>query len=169
MQIFPAMKTEVFYSELINLEDNLTRLARSFTSNLQDAKDLVQETFLKALLFKEYFKDDTNLSAWTSIILRNIFINNYRKKNRQNSLLDLRFDYHLINSNPNQTTPESSYLVYEINKTIDSIDEKLHKPFRLYILGYKYKEIAKMLNLKLGTVKSRIFMARRDLMQILRY
>ncbi len=163
------MKTEIFYSELIALEGRLTRFAHTFTSNVEDVKDLVQETYLKALLFKEQFKDNTNLSAWTFTIMRNIFINEYRRNIKQLRPLDSMIDRLLINSAPNRITSESSYLIYEILKTIDSLDEELRTPFLPYMLGYKYKEIGEMLNLKLSTVKSRIFYARKILTQSLRH
>ena len=73
------MTAAEFSNQLLNLEQSLERFAYSLTANREDAKDLLQETFLKALTYKEKFEDNTNLKAWTFTIMKNTFINNYRK------------------------------------------------------------------------------------------
>ncbi len=158
------MKIDVFYSELIALEDILKKNAYTFTSNTEDVKDLVQDTFLRAILFKDQFQENSNLTAWTFMIMRNTFINNYRRKVKQVTTLDSTPNQSIINNCSNQITTDSSYLTKEINKTIDLLNADLRVTFQLYVFGYKYKEIAEILNLKLGTVKSRIFLARKKLM-----
>lgn len=159
------MKTKIFDSELIGLEDSLVRFAHSLTSNSDDAKDLVQETYLKALTYKEQFEDNTNLRAWAFAIMRNTFINNYRRNIKHATTFDSSDNQFLINSRPDQITPESSYSANEINRKIDSLDAEFRVPFQMHTSGYKYKEIAESLGLKIGTVKSRIFFSRQKLME----
>ena len=97
--------------------------------------------------------------------MRNIFINNYRQNVRQATVVDKTEDlYHLnISQESGLTTPEGSFAVKEINSAIRQFSEEYRQPFNLYVAGYKYHEIAEKLNLPLGTVKSRIFFARKKL------
>jgi RNA polymerase sigma-70 factor (ECF subfamily) len=161
------MKTETFDSDLIALEDSLTRFAHSLSLNSDDAKDLVQETFLKALTYKNQFEDNTNLRAWAFAIMRNTFINNYRRSSKQATTFDSSDNQFIINNRPDQITPESSYSASEINRKINSLDSEFRIPFQMHTSGYKYKEIAETLGLKIGTVKSRIFFSRQKLMESL--
>lgn len=159
------MKTDQFNTDLLALQESLNRFAYSLTSNESDAKDLVQETFLKALVYKEQYEDNTNLRAWAFAIMRNTFINNYRRNVKHATTFDSSDNQFLINSRPDQLTPESSYSASEINSKIDSLDPEFRIPFKMHTSGYKYKEIAESLNLKIGTVKSRIFFSRQKLME----
>ncbi|MDR2466148.1 MAG: RNA polymerase sigma factor [Prevotellaceae bacterium] len=159
------MKTVQFNTDLLALEDSLIRFAYSLTSNECDAKDLVQDTFLKALVYREQFEDNTNLRAWAFAIMRNTFINNYRKNIKHATTFDSSDNQFLINSRQDELTPESSFSANEINSKIDSLDPEFRIPFKMHTSGYKYKEIANSLNLKIGTVKSRIFFSRQKLME----
>lgn len=159
-----------FNHQLVNLEDKLGRFALSLTANREDAKDLLQETMLKAITYREQFVQYTNLKAWTYTIMKNTFINNYRRNIRQNTTFDSTKDLYYLNQNKDtgNMTPDSSISAQEINKIIDSLDEGFRIPFKMHTEGYKYKEIAQKLNLKIGTVKSRIFFTRKKLMDTLR-
>ena len=96
-----------FHSQLVELESNLERFAYSLTMNKEDAKDLLQETYLKALMYQDKFEDNTNLKAWTFTIMKNTFINNYRKTVKQNTTFDSSDNQYLMNSRPdNYTNPE---------------------------------------------------------------
>lgn len=158
-----------FNNELINMEDSLERFALSLTSNREEAKDLLQETYLKALTYREKFVEFTNLKAWAYTIMKNTFINNYRKSVRENTTVDNTKDlYYLNNSKESHLErPDSEYSIGEINKAIDKLDDDFKVPFRMHTEGYKYKEIADKLDLKIGTVKSRIFFTRKKLMDSL--
>jgi RNA polymerase sigma-70 factor (ECF subfamily) len=110
--------------------------------------------------------NDTNLKAWVYTIMKNSFINNYRRSVRENTTFDNTKDLYYLN-NPNQGndgSPEASYSASEIQAHIDNLEDDLRIPFKMHQDGYKYKEIAEELNLKIGTVKSRIFFGRRKLM-----
>lgn len=159
-----------FNYQLTNLSSNLERFAMSLTSNHDDALDLLQETFAKAITYREKFEDNTNLKAWTFTIMKNTFINNYRRAVKANTTFDNTDDLYFLNLNKEATsyTPDSEYTVKEIQKSIDELDDDFKKPFLLHTQGFKYKEIADQLNLKIGTVKSRIFFTRKKLMEKLK-
>lgn len=155
-----------FNYQLTSLSDNLEKFALSLTSNLDDAKDLLQETFLKAISYRDKFSDNTNLKAWTYTIMKNTFINNYRKAVKANTTFDNTKDLYYLNMHNNSglDNPDISYSTKEIEKKIELLDNEYKIPFRMHVQGFKYMEISEELNLKIGTVKSRIFFARKKLM-----
>jgi len=164
------MTAHEFNSSLIGMKSNLQRFAMSLTSNRDNALDLVQDTYLKAITYKDKFVDYTNLKAWVFTIMKNTFINNYRRNVKENTLIDGTKDLYYV-SMPHDKgfiSPESSYAEAEIEMAIDSLSEEFRVPFRMHLDGYKYKEIADKLNLKIGTVKSRIFFTRQKLMLMLK-
>lgn len=159
-----------FNHKLISLEPNLERFALSLTSDREKAKDLLQDTYMKAIMYRDKFQAFTNLKAWTFTIMKNTFINNYRRGIRENTTMDNTKDLYYINK-PRESgfdSPESDYTVQEIRKAIDNLEDEFRVPFEMYNAGYKYKEIADELNLKIGTVKSRIFFTRKKLMETLK-
>jgi len=158
-----------FNSKLISMENRLERFALSLTANREEAKDLLQETYLKALSSKDKFIEFTNFEAWAYTIMKNTFINNYRKAVRQNTIVDTTKDLYYLNNSreSNFVKPDSTLHHKEINKHIDRLQDELKIPFLMHTQGYKYKEIAEKLDLKIGTVKSRIFFTRKKLMESL--
>jgi len=164
------MTTFEFNSNLIGMKPNLQRFAMSLTSDHDTALDLVQDTYLKAITNKDKFVDYTNLKAWVFTIMKNTFINNYRRNIKENTIIDGTQDLYYINQ-PNDKgsiSPESNYSEGEIERAINSLEDEFRIPFRMHIEGYKYREIADELGLKIGTVKSRIFFTRQKLMQMLK-
>src|SRR5208283_21516 len=159
-----------FNHQLITLEEKLARFALSLTSNKDDAKDLLQETMLKAITYRDQFVQYTNLKAWTYTIMKNTFINNYRRNVRQNTAFDNTKDLYFLNQNKDtvNVAPDSAYSTQEITKVIDSLEDEFKVPFKMHTEGFKYKEIAQKLDLKIGTVKSRIFFTRKKLMDALK-
>ncbi len=159
-----------FNHKLLGLQKNLKYFAYTLTSNYDDAQDLVQETFVKALTNRDKFTADTNLKAWTFTIMKNTFINNYRQNIRNNTILDKTDDLYYLNlsKESNIGLPDSNYRVKEIQREIAKVDGDQRKPFEMYNAGYKYKEIADKLDLSIGTVKSRIFFTRKKLMQAIK-
>lgn len=159
-----------FSHQLVGLRNNLEYYANMLTSNREDARDLLQDTFLKALSNRDKFASDTNLKAWTYTIMKNTFINNYRRNQKANTIVDSTEDLFYLNI-PRKSdfpSPDSLMSEKEINKTIHNLDEEQRLPFEMYNAGYKYKEIADHLNISIGTVKSRIFFTRRKLMDSLK-
>ncbi|MFP4557705.1 MAG: RNA polymerase sigma factor [Bacteroidales bacterium] len=161
------MSTAEFNTALVELEPNLERFAYSLTANPDDARDLLQETYLKALTYRDKFEDNTNIKAWTFTIMKNTFINNYRKAVKQKTTFDSSENQYLINGKTYDESPESNYSHNEISKKVNSLEDDFRIPFQMHTSGYKYKEIAEKLNLKIGTVKSRIFFSRQKLMNAL--
>jgi RNA polymerase sigma factor (sigma-70 family) len=159
-----------FNYQLTNLSGNLERFALSLTSNMEDAKDLLQETFLKAISYRDKFEDNTNLKAWTFTIMKNTFINNYRRAVKSNTTFDHTDDLYFLNlkQESGYNNPDSSLSTKEIEKKINKLEDEFRVPFLMHTQGYKYKEIADKLDLKIGTVKSRIFFTRKKLMESLK-
>ena len=161
------MNTIQFNQELLELQDYLEYFARKLTNNQEDARDLVQETYLKALTYREKFVHQTNLKAWLFTIMKNIFINNYRRNVKAKTMIDTTDNlYYLNNKSGNDAvSPDSSYAEKEIMKGIAKLEDEQRIPFEMHTHGYKYKEIAEELEISIGTVKSRIFFGRKKLME----
>src|SRR4030042_4380944 len=159
-----------FNNSLIEMKSNLHRFAMSLTSDRDTALDLLQDTYLKAITYKDKFVDYTNLRAWVFTIMKNTFINNYRRSIRENTMVDGTQDLYYINMPHDKgfISPESRYAQGEIEKAIESLRDEFRIPFNMHIQGYKYHEIAEKLGLKIGTVKSRIFFPRRKLIHMLK-
>ena len=164
------MGTQDFNQQLTSLQDNLKYFAKSLTQNNEEANDLVQDTFLKALTYRDKFEADTNLKAWTYTIMKNTFINNYRKNIKVNMVLDNTADLYYLNSGSisDSNNPASVLAHKDINKVVDSLEDEHRVPFQMHHTGFKYKEIAETLDLSIGTVKSRIFFSRKKLMSSLK-
>ena len=160
------MATVDFNKQLLKLQSNLKGFAHSLTSDREDAADLLQDTMLKAITYKDKFADKTNLKAWLYTIMKNTFINNYRRKIRANTIVDQTKELFFLNVSQTSgyESPESTYDLKEIQREIDVLEEDYSLPFEMYNNGFKYKEIAEELDLPIGTVKSRIFLARKKLM-----
>lgn len=154
-----------FDSRLNQMSTLLHSFAYSLTKNTEDARDLYQETAFRALTNREKFRPGTNLKAWLFTIMKNIFINNYRKKVKARTIIDSTDNQYYINSGSNAISnkAESSIMMKELTRMIDRLDDSIRVPFLMHYQGYKYQEIADYLELPLGTVKSRIFFARKDL------
>lgn len=141
----------------------LYKIAYKYTKHSEVADDLVQETVYKALKNESSFKKGTNLRAWLSIILRNNFINEYRKKSKYNTTDDI-ISYVGDNDRYKETNGGDVNLQVEyIDQAITSLPDNLKQPFMLYFEGYSYDEIAERFEIPLGTVKSRIHHARKKL------
>lgn len=156
-----------FNASLTEMQKYLETFAKQLTGNEDDAKDLTQETFLKALVYREKYVNHNNFKAWVYTIMKNIFINNYRRQKKSKTIIDQTEDLYYLNiSNSNSDTdPESMYYASELEHGIKQLDADFRKAFDMYNDSYKYKEIAETLKLTIGTVKSRIFYSRKKLME----
>lgn len=159
------MKSEKFQSNLMKLQGNLLNFAYMLTSNRDDAYDLLQDTTLKALDNEDKYTDNTNFKGWVFTIMRNIFINNYRRASRAATVVDTTDNlYHLnLSQDSGLESPEGSFHASEITDAINEFTDEYRIPFSMHVAGYKYNEIAEQMGLPLGTVKSRIFFARKKL------
>lgn len=159
------MDSKNFKERLLSLQTNMLNFAYALTSNRDDAYDLVQDTSLKVLANEDKFQDNTNFRGWVLTIMRNLFINNYRASVRASVVIDRSDDLYQINMSQDSglDSPEGALSVQEIGEALRKLDPDFGTPFRMYLQGYKYKEIAEEMNLPLGTIKSRIFVARKSL------
>ena len=157
------MSTKEFENMLIANADFLKPFAFTLTKDNESAKDLTQETLFRALANKEKYNVGTNIKAWLYTIMRNIFINDYRKKSKQATVFDNTPNDFLIDNNQTSVSNEAvaKLNLKEVQEAIHSLPIIFKNPFLLYFDGYKYHEIADMLNEPLGTIKSRIHFARR--------
>lgn len=154
-----------FNTKLGGLTALLHSFAYNLTKNMEDAKDLYQETTYRALFNRDKFQPGTNFKAWMFTIMKNIFINNYRKKVKANTILDTTDNQFYLNSGNHSTSnaAEGGIMLKELNTMVDALDDSIRIPFQMHFEGFKYQEIADELQLPLGTVKSRIFFARKEL------
>ena len=163
-------KKSSFKTSVLGMQGNLLSFALKLTLNKEDARDLVQDTTLKALNNEEKYLENTNFKGWMLTIMRNIFINNYRKASRENTVVDSTEDcYHLnLSQDSGLESPDGAFTVNEISSIIATVPADYREPFSLHVAGYKYEEIAEKLSMPLGTVKSRIFFTRKRLREILK-
>jgi RNA polymerase sigma-70 factor, ECF subfamily len=158
-----------FYNRFDQLAVMLQSFAYNLTKNQEDARDLFQETAYRALTNRDKFSPGTNFKAWSFTIMKNIFINNYRKKVKSNTIMDSTDNMYFINSGDNAiaNAAEANMLMEELTGMIERLDDSIRIPFMMHYQGFKYQEIADELELPLGTVKSRIFFARKELKELI--
>ena len=154
-----------FQQRLLGLQEHMMSFAIKLTANRDDALDLIQDTTLKVLDNQEKFVDNVNFTGWIMTVMRNIFINNYHKIVRVQTMVDQNADLYNLNiiNDSISGSPDKVYQMQEITKAIAELNDDIKIPFTLFLNGYKYHEIAKKLNIPLGTIKSRIFFARKEL------
>lgn len=157
------MSTLEFNNMLLSNAEFLRPFAITLTRDNETAKDLFQETLYRALANKEKYNVGTNIKAWLYTIMRNIFINNYRRRAKQNTVLDSSPNDFLLNYNQvvSSNAAISNINMKEVHEAIFNLPEIFKNPFLLYYDGFKYHEIADMLREPLGTIKSRIHFARK--------
>ncbi|MES2621192.1 MAG: RNA polymerase sigma factor [Bacteroidota bacterium] len=154
-----------FGTEIQQYESILRPFAFSLTKSREATEDLIQDTFYRALSNSEKFLEGTNIKAWLFTIMRNVFINNYRRQQKSNTITDTSDNKYLLNSTRRieKNDSERSFLAEDISKAMQEVSTDFTGPFMMYFRGFSYQEIADALNLPLGTVKSRIFFARKEL------
>jgi RNA polymerase sigma-70 factor (ECF subfamily) len=158
------------FEKLIAQHDQYLRpFAISLTDNVDDAADLCQETLLRALLYRQKYTLDVNIKGWLYTIMRNTFINNYRRSKRIVRLSQVGGAEALFEAAGLAAKNEGYQRLHakEMAKALDKISVSLRLPFELHYTGYKYSEIAELLGEPLGTIKSRIHFARKALSALL--
>lgn len=143
----------------------LKNYALHLTQNIEDANDLLQETMLKALNNREKFQADTNLKGWLYTIMKNTFINSYRRMVKRNTFTDTTENSFYLNSlfNSEMNTAEATVALGDIQKEIEMLPKDLKNSFMMNFRGFKYQEIADHYGIPIGTVKTRIHLARQIL------
>lgn len=163
--------TDGIEDRLVQLQANMFNFALSLTADREAAEDLTQDTSLKVLTNKDKFHEDTNFKGWVFTVMRNLFINNYHRISRTQAIIDSNADITYIGAQQDSEgliAPDREMNLQEINQAIDALSQDMKEPFSMFVSGYKYKEIAETLDLPIGTVKSRIFFARKQLQESLR-
>ena len=164
------MDTAKFRRELLEVQSELQRFAYKLTADREEANDLLQETSLKALGNMEKYTPGTNFKGWVYTIMRNIFINNYRKEVRDQIFVDQTDNLFHINTSRelDYYVTDNGYDTKEIYRVVHGLPRDYRIPFLMHIAGFKYREIADRLGLPIGTVKSRIFFTRQQLQPLLK-
>lgn len=160
-----------FTCKVVDLRDTLQTFTRRFTCNHDESEDLVQDTLLKALSYKDKFRNDANLKGWLFTIMRNTFINNYRRKQYIRAAPNDISELHSLNIAETHTfhSPDANFEYEDVWRNIHEMREDLLIPFKMHTSGYKYHEIAEHLAIPIGTVKNRIFQARKEIQKKLAY
>lgn len=157
------MNSSSFQSELMGMQNVMLNFAFTLTRNSDDARDLVQDTMLKAITAEDKYTHGENFKGWVLTIMRNIFIDQYNKMSRLSTIHDTTEDSYLLNiasADLIAESPEDSYSTYEIEEAIRHLDKLYRIPLVMLVSGYKYNEIAEEMGLNISTVKNRIFTGR---------
>jgi len=158
-----------FNSLVVKHSESLRSYARNFTRDNEDANDLVQDTLLKAVTYFKNFRDGTNLKGWLYTIMKNTFINNYRRVVKTNSFITKEEEISQINLvvSATKNNGENKFIMEDINYALSKLSDEYYVPFTMYFEGYKYHEISEHLQIPIGTVKTRIHVARKSMKKTL--
>jgi|SRR5690606_5243304 len=154
-----------FNTLVVQHTESLRVHALQFTKDAEDANDLVQDTVLKAVMHYNRFREGTNLKGWLYTIMKNTFINNYRRTTKANIFItqsDEIPNQHLMYSS-SENGGESSFVMEDIRAALKKLSTDYLVPFSLYFEGFKYHEISDQLKIPIGTVKTRIHIARKQM------
>jgi len=160
-----TLELQVIYNRIQHHETYLKRYALLLTQDEQNADDLYQDTIFRIITNATKFKPDTNFGGWSTTVMRNLFINNYRKQSRRRSLVErIPSDhYEYIGDKSVGNLGERSLIESELFELINVLSKDLRTTFLLFYLGFSYQEIADQLGVSIGTIKSRMFFARKKL------
>ncbi len=164
------MTTIEFNTLVVHQANSLRSYAFQFTRDSDDANDLVQDTILKAITCYNKFNEGTNLKGWLYTIMKNTFINNYRRFVKLNSFVsqaDEISSSNLVFSSVSNHA-EAGFIMNDIKRALSGLPTEYYLPFTMYFDGYKYHEISDHLNIPIGTVKTRIHVARKLLKKSLK-
>lgn len=155
------MIQEDFEQHVVKLQGALLGFAKSLTHNDDEAKDLWQETALKALVNKEMYRDSGNIKSWLCTIMFNLFLNCRRLSSRQQSLID---DFKVPEVEASrEIDSEVAFSATDLKRVMNLLPAESRTLFGLYLQGYRYDEIARRMDMPLGTVKVQIFRIKRKL------
>ena len=159
------MKNLTLNSEICKHQNCLESFAMKFTKDVEDAHDLVQDTIVKAIRYHKLYKGGTNLRGWLYTIMRNTFINDYRRTVKRRAIVETSEDLSSfqLSRSAESNRAENKFVMEDINKAMAKLQPEYSVPFLKYFEGFKYHEIADELNIPIGTVKTRIHLARQVL------
>jgi len=163
------MTQSEFTKQTSALGPSLFQFAIKYTKDADDANDLIQDTMMKAFKYYAQFEPGSNLKAWLFTIMKNTFINNYRRKVKTNSFIHQNEEISSaeLSYSANKNLAEGSFIMKDIQKALKTLPDCYAQPFVRYFEGYKYHEIAEELDMPIGTVKTRIHIARKLLKEYL--
>lgn len=164
------MEKVEFTQGILAMEQDLHRFAYKLTADRDSANDLVQDCVLHALDNREKFTYTKNLKGWMYTLMRNIFVNNYRRTIREMNLIDDTYSLGQQNMIEDEDSERfaSTYDIKLLYRVIHAIPDDMKIPFQMFVAGFKYREIAEKLGLPMGTVKSRLFFIRKRLKEELK-
>lgn len=159
------MDSKKFTEQVTKEISGLNNYAYQLTRDRDNSKDMVQDTLLKAFRYQQYYKEGTNLKGWLFTILKNNFINSYRRNVKRNTFLDYTDNSFYLDTTTQKVDNEAElrFIRKDLEEAIQKLPKELKLTFLLNAEGYKYHEIATELAIPLGTVKTRIFTAKRIL------
>ena len=161
------MTSSEYSKQLNQIESLLFGFAMKLTRNRENAKDLMQETLLRSYKNKERFQEGTNFKAWLTTIMYNSYVNGYRKKKTRNKVVKPIEDFtYMVENKSTEGDAHSIIMAKELRKMVNRLTDDFKVPFQMFVDGYHYDEIAEQVQLPMGTVKSRIFYARKKLKQM---
>jgi len=147
-------------NQISTYTDYLHNFALKLTRNTEEAADLYQDTMFLIIKNRDKYTLGTNFKAWVSTIMRNTFINSYRKRKRYQTVIE---DVPMVQNTSEGNMGETNMYMQEVSASIRELGELYETPLRMVGEGYQYEEISDILNLPLSTVKSRIFFARKKM------
>ncbi len=155
--------------QLLNLQDKLYRHAVGITGNVDDAKDLLQETSLQVLNKEEKYTADTNFKAWVFTLMKNVFINNYRRSAIEQRILkeNITTSFFAADDQVSLFCDDIDVSISDLRQAIMKLEDKYKNPISLLLAGYSYQEISDKTGISVGTLKSRAFEGRKKLRNIL--
>ena len=164
------MNKNEFNALVMRQSSTLKMYALHFTRDQEDANDLVQDTILKAITYSDKFKEGTNLKGWLYTIMKNTYINNYRRFVKVSSLVTTSDEISSANLvySATKNQGESKFVIDDIRYALNKLPREYNIPFTMYFEGHKYHEIAEHLEMPIGTVKTRIHVARNILKRSLK-
>lgn len=158
------MTSENFNAEVKKIESVMNGFAMKLTRNKENAKDLIQETLMRSFASRDRFKEGTNFKAWITTIMYNSYINHYRRAKTKNAVIKPIEDLSYLPGNTSkEMSGEKIILLKELKGMVNNLSDTYKIPFEMFTEGYHYNEIAEKMQLPMGTVKSRIFYARKKL------
>ena len=159
------MSSVKFQTNLMNLQNNLLSFAYMLTSNHDEAYELLQDTTLKALDNEEKYTSNTNFKGWVFTIMRNIFINKYKRASKVVEEAHATDKLYVINLSQEGVAeePEDCLSASDATSAINGLSEELRVAYSMHVSGYHYHEIADHMNLTVSVVKAHIREAHRSI------
>ncbi|MFZ4262116.1 RNA polymerase sigma factor [Sphingobacterium sp. HJSM2_6] len=160
------MENRIFNNQLLEYQCILKGLAKRFTKDQEAINDLVQETFLRALKYMDQFIQNPQVVSWLYVIMRNVYINQYKRLQHKQNYEDIVFHYELQSATIepfNEDISDKRMLLNDISKIVAKLPSSQGNMFNDYVSGYKYRELSERYGIPEGTIKSRIHIIRKNL------